>query len=147
VTVRPGHASGALALAAALSLAGGCAKDATSVTVTVDADPSVPPILILRSTVTRANDPGQQSSADRSSSNPGDAADRPGPFVFPFALELTVDAAFAGPVIVTIQGLDWDTHALIAGGSVNAAVGAGKTTAASVTLEPIRGAGGDGGTD
>ena len=34
--------------------------------------------------------------------------------MFPFGLPLTVDASFAGPVIITIEGLDWDTHAVIA---------------------------------
>ena len=38
-----------------------------------------------------------------------DAADRPGPFVFPLVLSLTVDASLAGPVTVTVEGLDWDT--------------------------------------
>jgi len=143
----PRRALGALALAAALAPAAGCADDATSVLVTVDADPSAPPILLLETIVTPP-DPNRASSSNRSSSNPGDAADRPGPFVFPIAVDLTVDASFAGPVVVTIKGLDWDTYATIASGSTDATIEAGKQTKASLTLEPTRGgAAGDGGTD
>jgi hypothetical protein len=137
----------AVAAAAALALAAGCAKDPTSVSVVVDADPSVPPILILRTTVAAAGDPSHQSSAQRSSMNQGDAADRPGPFVFPTALQLTVDSSFAGPVVVTVQGIDWDNYAVIGAGSADAVVEAQKTTEASLKLEPLRGGAGDGGTD
>jgi hypothetical protein len=140
----PRRALGALALAAALAPAG-CAKDATSVLVTVDADPSVPPILLLE-TIVAPSDPNKASSTNFPSPNGGDA-DRPGPFVFPIALDLTVDASFAGPVVVTIEGLDWDTYAVIARGSTDATVQAQKRTNVSLTLEPIRGGAGDGGTD
>jgi len=130
-----------------LALGAGCAKDPTSVGVTIDADPTVPPILIMRTTLARAADPTMRSSSERASPYASDAADRPGPFVFPFAWKLTVDPSFAGPVVVTIEGLDWDTSAVLASGSADATVEAQQMTAAAVTLEPLRGGGGDGGTD
>ena len=106
------------ALSAALVLGAGCAKDSTAVIVTVDADATVPPILILQTTVARADDPSMYSGAQRSSPAQGDAADRPGPFLFPFDLSLTVSDSFAGSVVVTVEGIDWDTHAVTARGMV-----------------------------
>ena len=123
---------GALFLGAALS--GGCAKDATSILVNVGAEADVPPILILRSTIVRSEDTNVRSSAERSSNAESDAADRPGPFVFPFQLSLTVDQSFGGAVTVIVEGLDWDTHTVIAAGSTAATVVAQKATDASLTL-------------
>jgi hypothetical protein len=135
------------ALAAGL-LGAGCAKDATSVVVTVDADGTVPPLLILRTTVARAADPATQSSAERTSPYSSDAADRPGPFLFPLDLDVTVDSGFAGAVVVTVEGLDWDTHAVTARGSGPATVVAQKSTTASLTLAGVvNTGGGDAGTD
>ena len=37
--------------------------------------------------------------------------------MFPFDLSLTVDAELRGPVVVTVEGLDWDTNAVIASGT------------------------------
>jgi hypothetical protein len=136
-----------IALAAAGFLATGCAKSSTSLFVGVDADPSVPPILILRTTIARADDPSVQSSASRASPYAGDAADRPGPWVFPVGLPLTVDPLFTGDVTVTVDGIDWDTSAVIASGSTAATIAAEKMTQTTLTLEPIRGGAGDGGTD
>ena len=87
------------------------------------------------------------AGSDRSSPYASDAADRPGPFVFPLSLPQTVDPSFAGLVDVTVEGLDWDTHAVIASGTTSGAVVAQKTTTASLTLQPTAqpGAGADGG--
>jgi hypothetical protein len=143
-----GALAAAALIAAGLALGAGCAKDSTSVVVTVDADTTVPPLLILRTIVARADDPATQSSAERSSPYSSDAADRPGPFLFPLDLEVTVDARFAGPVVVTVEGLDWDTHAATARGSAPATVVAQKSTGASLTLAGVvNTGGGDGGTD
>lgn len=147
MTVEGRQALRAVVAAAALLAAGGCAKDPTSVFVLMDADPSVPPLLILRTTVTRAGDPSMKTSSERSSSAESDAADRPGPFPFPFGLKLTVDPSFAGDVVVGIEGLDWDTHAVLAGGSAPAVIEAQQMTEASLTLAPVRGGATDGGTD
>jgi len=147
MTVDRRQAWCAAVAAAALLTAGGCAKDPTSVFVVVDADPSVPPLMILRTAVARAGDPTMQTSSERSSSAESDAADRPGPFPFPFGMKLTVDPSFAGNVVVSIQGLDWDTHAVLAGGSTDAVIQAQGMTEASLTLEPIRGGVPDGGSD
>ena len=147
MTVDRRQAWRAVLAAAALLAAGGCAKDPTSVFVVIDADASVPPLMILRTTVTRAGDPSMQVSSERSSSVESDAADRPGPFPFPFGLKLTVDPSFAGDVVVTIEGLDWDTHAVLAAGSADAVIEAQGMTEASLTLEPVRGGAVDGGTD
>ena len=137
----------ALLTSAALLTGAGCAKDSTSVFVTVDANATVPPILILRTTVARATDPTVRATANRSSSYASAAADRPGPFVFPLGLPLTVDASFAGPVVVTIEGIDWDTLAVNASGSTSATVVAQQQTQASLTLEPVRGTPADAGAD
>jgi hypothetical protein len=137
-----------IALAVAAALAAGCAKESTSLFVGVDADPSVPPILILRTTITRIDDPSVQSSTSRASPYSSDAAYRPGPWVFPVGLPLTVDPVFAGDVMVTVEGIDWDTSAVIASGNTTATIVAQKQTTALLVLEPIRSGGvGDGGTD
>jgi hypothetical protein len=112
----------------------GCAKDATRVYVAVYADATVPPILLLRTVIARAADPGQPVASDRTSPYAGDAADRPAPFVFPLGLPMTVDPSFAGPVVITVEGLDWDSHVVTAGGSGDAVVVVEKETDASVTL-------------
>jgi hypothetical protein len=147
MTVDRRQALRAAVAAAVMLAAGGCAKDPTSVFVVIGADASVPPLMILRTTVTRAGDPSMQVSSERSSSVESDAADRPGPFPFPFGLKLTVDPSLAGDVVVSIEGLDWDTHAVLAGGSADAVVTPQQMTEASLTLEPVRGAVADGGTD
>ena len=102
--------------------------------VVVDADSTVPPILILRTVVERAGDPASRASADRSSPYASDAADRPGPFLFPLGLPLTVDQTYAGPVTITVEGVDWDTHAVTASGSATATVVAQQMSEALVTL-------------
>jgi len=141
------NALGIAALAGAVSVAAGCAKEPTSVSVVVNADATIPPILILRSTLTSAADPTRASSGQRSSPYGSDAADRPGPFLFPLLLPVSVDASFAGPVVITVEGLDWDTHAVTARGTTSASVAAEKTTQASLTLTAVAPVGGDGGTD
>jgi len=151
MTARARHAFSALASVAsvALSLGAGCAKDPTAVLVTVDADATVPPLLILRTTVTNVDDPARRASAERSSPYASDdAGDRPGPFVFPLDIPLTVDPSLAGVVVITVEGLDWDTHAVTATGVTSAGVIAQGTTAASLTLAAVpTGGGADGGTD
>jgi hypothetical protein len=138
---------GIAALSAGLVLGVGCAKDPTSVFVTMDADATVPPLLILRTTIARADDPATRSSAERSSPYASDAADRPGPFLFPLGLSVTVDTRFAGAVVVTVEGLDWDTRAVIASGNSRATVVAQQATQASLTLTAVTAPGADGGTD
>jgi hypothetical protein len=49
-------------------------------------------------------------------------------------MSLTVDASFAGPVVITIEGLDWDTNAVIATGSATADVVAQHETQTVVRL-------------
>ncbi len=124
---------------AAAALGAGCAKDATGIEVTVNAETTVPPILILRTAIARAGDLDRRVSSDRSSPYASDAGDRPGPFEFPLLLTLTVDESFAGPVVVTVEGIDWDTHAVTASGVGDAVVAAQKTTSAALTL--VRAAG------
>jgi hypothetical protein len=139
------HLSSATSLAVALSIGLGCAKDPTSVFVVVDADSTVPPILILRSMVERSGDPASRASGQRSSNYASDAADRPGPFLFPLGLPLTVGETYAGPVIITIEGVDWDTQAVTARGSATATVVAQKDSEASLTLTAVATGGGQGG--
>jgi hypothetical protein len=135
MTVRPGHAFASAVLACGLLFGAGCAKDATTVVVAVDADDTVPPLLILRTIVARADDPTRRASSNRSSPYTAvDASDRPGPFVFPMNLSLTIDAGLAGAVTITIEGLDWDTSAVIARGTGDAVAIAQGTTQASLTM-------------
>jgi hypothetical protein len=122
-----------------------CAKSPTSILTVVSADPSAPPILILRTSVARVSDPTVLSGTMQTSPTLSDASDRPGPYEFPFPLDLTVDPSLAGPVTLTMQGLDWDTYAVIASGSTTADVVAQQQTHASLTLFPVSGGGGDGG--
>lgn len=123
-----------LAVAACVIAAAGCAKDPTAVTTDIHVGANVPPLLRLRTRITLAADPARQSVAERSSSTLGDAADRPGPFLFPIRLQLTVDSSLAGPVVITVEGLDWDTDTVLARGATDAEVVAEATTAAVVTL-------------
>jgi hypothetical protein len=123
----------------------GCAKSPTSILTVINADPSTPPLLVLRTLVQESSGAMLTSGGTESSPNLTDAADRPGPFVFPFALDLTVDASFAGPVTVTITGVDWDTYALLASGTTTAEVVAQQQTHASLTLFPAGAGAVDGG--
>jgi hypothetical protein len=113
---------------------GGCAKEPTSVITLIEADAAVPPVLQLGVRIAPADDPARASTSRFSSSNLGDAADRPAPFVFPFARSLTVDASLAGPVVITLEALDWDTNAVTAAGSTNAEVIPQRETQATVRL-------------
>jgi hypothetical protein len=144
---RCGRALAVAALSAASLIGVGCAKDTTSVLVTVAADSTTPPIRILRTAVARADDPSRRFASTRSSFAETDAADRPGPFAFPLLLPTTLDASLAGPVIVTVEGVDWDTGAVTAQGTVPAVVVAQKQTEASLTLTATQIATDDGGLD
>jgi hypothetical protein len=130
------HPLAVATLATALSIGAGCAKDPTAVSVTVNADTTVLPLLILRTIVTVPYDPAHTVSSERSSPYASDAGDRPGPFVFPLVIALTVDPSLAGDVTITVEGLDWDTHIITAWGDTAASVVAEKTTDASLTLHP-----------
>jgi hypothetical protein len=135
------------ATAAAMLLAlVGCAKDPTTIVAVVEADATVPPLLILRTTVTSTADPARGSTSNRSSLEAGDASDRPGPFVFPAAVPITVDASLAGAVTVTVEGLDWDTGATLAAGSAAGNVVAQQQTTVVLTLLAVPPAA-DGGAD
>jgi hypothetical protein len=148
MSLRRRYASCVAPLLAVLSTGAGCAKDATEVLVVVDADAAVPPILILRASIGLRYDPTRVATSQRSSRTETDAADRPGPFVFPLSLPLTVDPSFAGPVDITVEGVDWDSSVVIASGTTSGAVIVEKTTAASLTLKPTAPADrGDGGSD
>jgi hypothetical protein len=148
MTARSRRALAFVMFACAPLAGGGCARDATGVVVTVAADATVPPILILRTTMTRTADPSQSASSNRTSPfGSDDAGDRPGPFVFPVDLSVTIDESYAGPVVVTIEGLDWDTGAVTARGSADAVVIARSTTRAALTLTAAPATGLDGGVD
>jgi hypothetical protein len=126
---------------------GGCAKDPTAVVTQVDADATVPPLLKLRTTVARLSDPTGPSTAELTSSEIGDASNRPGAFVVPEIFSITVDASFAGPVTVTVEGLDWDTSVVTARGSTTTEVIAQKRTQAALTLTAVSAPPTDGDTD
>jgi hypothetical protein len=125
----------------------GCAKNPTTIVVPLGTDATAPPILILGTNVVSIADPTRTVSGLQSSSASSDAGDRPGPFLFPFYLPVTVDASLAGPVTVTIDGIDWDSSAVIATGSATAMVFAEQTvyTATAIVLSATGAPGGDGG--
>jgi cysteine-rich repeat protein len=130
-----------LALVAAVTLVAagvlsGCSASPTVVFTTVQADPSAPPVLILRMTVISTANPGLTSDAQlRSQSDSSDAADRPGPFVFPIYLPISVDPSFGGEVMVTVEGLDWDQpNEVTAAGSTTAQIVPKQQTDATLTL-------------
>jgi hypothetical protein len=123
---------------AVAALAAACAKDPTTIVTEVGTAADVPPLLILRTSIASTSNLERAFTAERSSLEQSDAGDRPGPFRFPLALWLTVDPSLAGPVLVSIQGLDWDTHAVIAEGSGTGEVIEGRETRAIVILsKPI----------
>ena len=99
-----------------------------------EADAAAPPVLLMQVRIARADYPTRTVSSRFTSPYLGDAGDRPGPFVFPFAMSLTVDPTFAGPVVITMEGLDWDTNAVIATGTTTADVVAQHETQAIVRL-------------
>jgi hypothetical protein len=139
-------------LAVTLSVAAGCAKKPTTIVTDVATDPSAPALLILASSVTSTVDPTRTSASERLSLEPldVDAGDRPNPFRFPLRLLLTVDPSLAGPVVVKVEGRDWDTRAILAAGSAPGEVIAEQDTYTFITLTAPDGgtdAGGDGGTD
>jgi hypothetical protein len=140
--------AGAIAIAIGISAGiSGCAKSSTSVYALIDADATVPPVLILRVLVASSADPSMRAGSELSSWNTSDAADRPGPFLFPMGLPITVSDTLAGPVTITVEGLDWDTHAVIARSTVSALVAAERQTFAMMTLSAVAGGSNDGGID
>jgi hypothetical protein len=130
------RASPAIVLLAAAALAG-CAVSTTEVITVVDADATVPPILLLRTIVTSDADPARTTMSAIRSQAIGDATDRPAPFLFPIGLPVSVDPSFAGAVTITMEGLDWDTQAVIARGSTGATVVARQSTQAALTLTAV----------
>jgi hypothetical protein len=111
-----------------------CAQSSTVIETRVNADSTVPPVLILQMAVTNIARPAIQSSSQLASLNPGFEAGVPGPFAFPLDLPISVDPSFAGTVTVTVQGLDWNTYAVIASGSTTAQVVAHEQTHAAITM-------------
>jgi hypothetical protein len=139
-------AAAALVLLAALSV--GCASSPTTVLTDVGADATVPPILILQLEVARTANPSDMVMSLVQSFGLSDATDRPGPFIFPLAIPLGVDPRFAGDVTVTVNGIDWDTNAVIATGSAQAQVVPQQQTTAMLTLTAVPpSSSGDGGGD
>ena len=131
----------------ALAALAGCAKDPTTIAVAVGIDATVPPLLILGIDVVSTADPTREVTSRQTSPYASDAGDRPGPFLFPLLLPVTVDASFAGPVTVTIEGLDWDTMAVTATGSATATVVAQQSTSATIILTGTGAPPGDGAAD
>jgi hypothetical protein len=134
----------ALVLLTVLSL--GCASSPTTVLTDVGADATVPPILILQLEVARTANPSDMVMSLVQSLGLSDATDRPGPFTFPLAIPLGVDPRFACAVTITVNGIDWDTNAVIATGSAQAQVVPQQQTTAMLTLTAVPpSSGGDGG--
>jgi hypothetical protein len=125
-----------LAAAAIAACVGGlaCAKDPTTIVTWVGTDATVPPLLILRTSIASTTNLERMFTSEQASLEASDAGDRPGAYRFPLPLLITVDPSLAGPVLVSIQGLDWDTRAVVAEGSGSGEVIAGRETTASVLL-------------
>jgi hypothetical protein len=136
------------AAAIAWAALAGCAKDPTTIDVAVGIDATVPPLLILGIDVASVADPTRAVSSRLTSPYASDAADRPGPFLFPLLLPVSVDASLAGPVMVTVEGIDWPpSYAVIASGSAAATVVAQQSTSVDIVLTGTGAPTGDGGGD
>lgn len=126
----------------------GCAKPPTVVRVRADADATVPPLYLLRSTVVLQADPAHPAVVPQVSQAIGDASDRPGPYQFPLALPVNLPPGWSGAATVTLEGMDWMMQTVvIARGTTTATLVGEKTTEASLTLTAVAGGGpgGDGG--
>lgn len=118
---------------------GGCAKTPTRVDTTVwlaDVPHMPPPILLLRMSLAPADDPARATTTEIRSQILGDASDRPDPFVFPMTLAIA-GGDVIGPAVVTVEGLDWDSHAVVARGSTTAEVSAEQRTSATILLSAV----------
>ena len=133
----------ALAATAAITAVVGCAKSETDILVEVSADATVPPLLILKVTLTDAA--GGQSSSSIRSTLPSDSSAFPGAFPLPLLVPVSVDPSLAGTVGITVQGIDWNTYAVVATGSTTATVVPQQETKAAVTLTAVPAGGADGG--
>jgi hypothetical protein len=111
-----------------------CAQSSTVIETQVSADSTVPPVLLLQMVVANIANPALQSSSQLISLAAGFEAGIPGPFAFPLELPISVDPSFAGTATVTVQGLDWNTNAVIASGSTTAQVVAHQQTHAAITM-------------
>jgi hypothetical protein len=138
---RQGHQwtnRGALVALVGLTAICSCAKTPTVIVATVNIDATVPPLMQIRTIVTRPTDPLESVSNMLSSLFRGDAADRPAPYPFPMLVSIAVPPAWpTGTVQVTIEGLDWDTNAVNATGSTSAEVDPGNVTQAALTLTAV----------
>lgn len=149
-------AGGALATILSVLPSLHCAQSSTVIETRVGADSTVPPVLILQMIVTSGANPALQSSSQLASLTPGPEAGVPAPFAFPVDLPISVDPSYAGAVTVTVEGLDWNTSAVIASGSTTAQVVAHQQTHAAITMSappacegpaPVGGGTCDGGAD
>ena len=132
---------------AAASFGGGCAKSPTVVNTTIATDDTVAPLLLLRAIAMSERDPTKQASSSFHSLASGDADDRPGPYRFPLDFPVSLPAALAGSITLTIEGLDWDTGKVIARGLTAAEVVKEGQTRAYVTLTAVAATDGDAGRD
>jgi hypothetical protein len=124
-------------MAAMTIIPGSCARSPTVVLTEISVDATVPAIVQLRTTAALQTDPSQRISNMLSSLFRGAAPDRPAPYVFPMRLPIQVPPAWMGPVMITIEGLDWDTSAVNAAGSTTAEVVAAHQTSAALTLTGV----------
>ena len=125
---------------------GGCAQSPTVVMTELLADQTVPPLLLLNAMVASQTDATKQAFVHFVSLAVGDASDRPGPYVFPLTLPVPVTSSLAGPVTITIEGVDEGAGAVLARGSASTQVIGGQQTRAVVTLTAVTTVGADAGT-
>jgi hypothetical protein len=125
-------------------LALGCAKSPTLINVQVSADDTVPPMMILRSKIAREADPLTAVPNEILSRSYSGDAGSPDPFRFPLLLPVAVPSGWSGAMTITVEGLSWDTGAVIATGSTAATATRETTTEAMLTLIGVPGQGGEG---
>lgn len=134
------------AVAIGLVAATACAKAPTVVNVQLSADTTVPPLLLLRTTIARPALPDVVASTTFLSRAAKGEAGLPGPFVFPLVLPVNVPPGWAGDVEIVVEGLSSDTAEVVARGRASATAVRETTTEASAALTAVSGGGGtDGG--
>jgi hypothetical protein len=147
MNTKRGVAGGLAILAAVtcLATAGGCAKSPTVVNVQVAVDDTVAPLVLLRSRIALQSDPAYAAINDIVSRYEGDGG-LAGPFIFPMLFPVAVPTGWAGDVVITVEGLNWQDGKVAATGTTSATATREQTTEAAVTLTGVAPSGTDGGT-
>jgi hypothetical protein len=126
-----------LGAAACLAAGAGCAKSPTVVNVLVATDETVPPLVLLRSSIALPADPETIRTNSIVSLYEIDGG-LTGPFVFPMLFPVAVPSGWSGDVVITVDGLDGqDGKTVTATGMTSATATREQTTDAALTLTGV----------